>query len=156
MTRRRVVHVSRDTIDGMVAHARRARPRECCGVLLGTGGRVACAIPMRNAARGRTRDRVDPAEPIALRRALREIAPSVAIIGVYHSHPRGPARPSETDVIEALYPDWVHLVIGLGGARPAVRAFTIAGGRVRALAIRRIAPAIRSGVLRPVRAAGVK
>jgi proteasome lid subunit RPN8/RPN11 len=121
----------------MIAHARRARPRECCGLLVGRGARVAEAAPMRNVARGRTRYRVSPAGHFALRRALRERKPARAILGVYHSHPRGRARPSETDLAEAHYPDWIYVIVGLGGARAEVRAFAIAGGRARAVPIRR-------------------
>jgi proteasome lid subunit RPN8/RPN11 len=110
----------------MLEHARRDRPRECCGLLVGAKGRVTAAVPMRNLARGRTRYRLDPAGHISLQRVLRVIAPETAIVGVYHSHPRGPAVPSETDVTEALYPDWVYVIIGFAGGRPKIRAFTIA------------------------------
>jgi proteasome lid subunit RPN8/RPN11 len=132
-----VVQIPREVLDGMIAHARRARPRECCGLLVGRGARVAEAAPMRNVARGFTRYRVSPAGHFALRRALRDRRPGRAILGVYHSHPRGRARPSETDLAEAHYPDWIHVIVGLGGARPEVRAFTIVGGRARVIPIRR-------------------
>ena len=46
--------------------------------------------------------------------------------------PRGRARPSRRDVAEAMYPDWIHVIIGLAGRTPEVRAF-----RWRAAARRR-------------------
>ena len=131
MTRRRAVRLSPEVARTMLEHARRERPRECCGLLVGAKGRVTAAVPMRNVARGHTRYRVDPAGHIALQRVLRVIAPETSIVGVYHSHPRGPAEPSETDVAEALYPGWIHVIMGLAGARPAIRAFTIVRGKVR-------------------------
>ena len=121
----------------MVDHARRDRPRECCGLLVGARDRITVAVPVRNVARGRTRSRVDPAGHIALQRVLRVLEPSMSILGVYHSHPHGPAWPSETDVAEALYPDWIHVIVGLGGRRANVRGFVIASGHARALALRR-------------------
>ena len=120
----------------MVEHARQERPRECCGLLVGGRGRITVAVPLRNLARGRTRYRVDPAAHIALQRVLRVIAPGTSIVGVYHSHPHGPAVPSETDVAEALYPDWIHVIIGLQSGRPKTRGFTIARGHVRTIALR--------------------
>jgi proteasome lid subunit RPN8/RPN11 len=120
----------------MLDHARRERPRECCGLLVGTAGRVTAAVPMRNLARGRTRYRVDPAGHIALQRVLRVIEPKASILGVYHSHPNGPATPSETDIAEALYPDWIHVIVGLRGRRPETRGFAIARGVVQAVALR--------------------
>ena len=137
MTRRRAVRLSRAAARTMAEHARRDRPRECCGLLVGAGGRVTAAVPMRNIARGRTRYRLDPAGHISLQRVLRIIAPKTAIVGVYHSHPRGPAAPSETDVTEALYPDWIYVIIGLRGRRSETRGFSIAGGRVRPLSLQR-------------------
>ena len=138
MTSRGDVRMHRATLTAVLEHARRARPREACGLLVGTRGRVAFAIPVRNVARGSTRYRVDPAEHIALRRILRELTPAVGIIGVYHSHPRGRARPSATDVAEALYPEWVHLIVGLAGPRATASVFAIARGGVRRLRLRRI------------------
>ena len=120
----------------MVEHARLERPRECCGLLVGARDRITVAVPVRNVARGRTRYRVDPAGHIALQRVLRVLEPSLSILGVYHSHPRGPATPSETDVAEALYPDWIHVIIGLQGGRPEARGFLIAAGKVRHVALR--------------------
>ena len=127
--RRRTVRLSAAAVRTMLDHARREQPRECCGLLVGARGGVTLAVPMRNLARGRTRYRVDPAGHVALQRVLRVIEPEWAIIGVYHSHPRGPAAPSETDVAEALYPDWVYVIIGFAGGRPAIRAFTIVRGK---------------------------
>ena len=125
MIRRRAVRLSPAVARTMLAHARRERPRECCGLLVGASGRVTAAVPMRNLARGRTRYLLDPAGHIALRRVLRVIAPKASIIGVYHSHPRGPAAPSETDVAEALYPDWIYVIVGFARRRAEIRAFTI-------------------------------
>lgn len=136
MTRRRTVRVSSPAMRTMLEHARRERPRECCGLLVGVTGRVTAAVPMRNLARSRTRYRVDPAAHIALQRVLRAIAPETAIVGVYHSHPHGRAVPSETDIAEALYPDWIHVIIGLRQRRPEARGFLIAAGNVRHVALR--------------------
>jgi proteasome lid subunit RPN8/RPN11 len=135
--RPRILRIPAGTIRSMVLHARRARPRECCGLLVGRGARVTFAVPLRNVARGRTRYRVDPRDHIALRRVLRETSRALAIVGVYHSHPRGRAYPSETDVAEALYPEWAHVIVGLGGRRAAVGAFAIARAAVTRLALRR-------------------
>ncbi len=56
------------------------------------------------------------------RNGLREVA-------IFHSHPRGPATPSATDVRLAFYPHCVYLVCSLAEpARPSLRAFRIAAG----------------------------
>ena len=124
------VHVRK----AIAAHARKDAPRECCGLLVGKGHRVEVAVPMANAARTpRTAFRIDPAEHIAVRRVLRHIAPDRAIVGVYHSHPKGPALPSPRDIAEANYPDWLFVIVGSKGR--SVRAFTIKNGRATAVPI---------------------
>ena len=52
-------------------------------------------------------------------------------VGIYHSHPRSPAEPSQTDINLASYPHWTYLIVSLeNGDAPVVRAWRIADGRV--------------------------
>jgi proteasome lid subunit RPN8/RPN11 len=80
-----------------------AAPRECCGLLEGThqGGawRIAAVHPARNLAAGPDRFEIDPAGHFAAVRAAR--ARGAAIVGCYHSHPGGQARPSAADLAGA-------------------------------------------------------
>ncbi len=125
----------------IVAHARRERPNECCGLLLGAGRHVRYALPMRNVAASPTRYRIDDAAHIKLRRLLREIEPPLSIVGVYHSHPGGGGAASPTDIQEAMYPDWLYVIVGLkprlsvGGRAPEMRAFQITNGRATPVGI---------------------
>jgi proteasome lid subunit RPN8/RPN11 len=128
--------ICRAVLAGIVRHARRDRPRECCGLLVGRRGLVLAAVATRNIAKGRSRYRIDDAAHIELRRILRGCSPALAIVGVYHSHPAGQARPSETDIAQAFYPGWIHLIAGLKG-RASVRAYRIADGRAQEVSIRR-------------------
>lgn len=127
------VLIPRSVRRAIVAHARRERPRECCGLIVGRDGRVQSAVPMRNVARGTTRFRIDPRDHIELRRRLRAEQPALDIIGVYHSHPAGRAYPSRTDVAEAHYPDWIYVIVGLGAPRAEIGAFRIVGDRIERL-----------------------
>ena len=111
-------------------HAVQDAPRECCGFLLGTPGRVAFALPATNTSTTPvTRYRVDPREHVALQRILRRLEPPLAIVGVYHSHPRGPAAPSSSDVREAYVREWVHVVVDLSRRSPGITAWLIRNGR---------------------------
>jgi proteasome lid subunit RPN8/RPN11 len=127
----------------IVRHARRARPLECCGFLVGDHASISFAVPMENAAKSRVRYRIDDRAHIELRRTLRRFEPPLAIRGVYHSHPAGGASPSETDLAEALYPEWVYVIVGLGKARPEIRAFRIRRGRATIAVVSRRRPASR-------------
>lgn len=120
----------------IVDHARREQPRECCGLLLGAGRSVQYAAPMRNMAGSTTRYRIGDAAHIDLRRVIRPLQPQLEIVGVYHSHPAGEARPSSIDLKEAMYPQWVYLIVGLARGRAVLRAFRIRGGKASPVAIR--------------------
>jgi [CysO sulfur-carrier protein]-S-L-cysteine hydrolase len=50
-------------------------------------------------------------------------------VGIYHSHPRSPAEPSQTDINLAHYPHWLYVIVSLAG-EPNVRAWRIADGKV--------------------------
>lgn len=120
----------------IVSHARRESPRECCGFLVGKPGRVSFAVGTRNVARGRVRYRIDDRAHIALRRTLRRFVPPLEIVGVYHSHPAGDARPSPTDIATAFYPEWTHIIVGMRRT-VAVRAYRLARDRADRVMIQR-------------------
>jgi len=48
---------------------------------------------------------------------------------IYHSHPRSPAEPSQTDINLAFYPHWLYVIVSPAG-QPQVRAWRIADGSV--------------------------
>jgi proteasome lid subunit RPN8/RPN11 len=119
-------------------HALREAPRECCGFLLGTAGSVIYALHATNTSTTPlTRYRVDPREHIALQRMLRRLTPPLTIVGVYHSHPRGPLAPSLSDVREAYVREWAHVIVDLSRRSPGVTAWTIRNGRALRLRLAR-------------------
>lgn len=132
----------------IVAHARRDAPQECCGLLIGRGRHVTFSLPMTNVdPRPTIGFRVDPAEHVEARRMLRRLSPPVEIVGVYHSHPAGPATPSPRDIVESNYPEWIFVIVG--GRPNSVRAFRIRRHAVTPVML--IAAPARSGRRRRAR-----
>ncbi len=112
-------------VDAVIAHARDAAPAECCGVLIGRDGEVLEAFATRNAADRPTRFLIDPQDHFeAIRTARRRL---LDVVGYYHSHPHTPARPSETDLAEATYPDHLSLIVSLLDDPPEVRLYRFDG-----------------------------
>ncbi len=107
-----------------MATAARADPgREACGLLLGRRRRgqwcVAAATVARNVAPAPARRfEIDPAHLLAAQRAAREPGAPL-ILGVWHSHPVGPARPSPLDRAGITEPDWLWLILARGGTEIA-------------------------------------
>lgn len=96
----------------MQRHAETTYPNECCGFFYGLAGdlrQVRVVRPVENAKEGDQRDRfqIDPkdyqkAEKYAIEHDL-------DLLGVYHSHPDHPAKPSEHDRKVAL--PWFSYII---------------------------------------------
>jgi proteasome lid subunit RPN8/RPN11 len=112
--------------DEIIAHAREASPRECCGLIGGLiGGKAQTIYRTRNIANDPlTTYEAAPEDLFAAQRAMREC--NERLVAIYHSHPRSAdPQPSATDVRLAYYPSAVYLIVGLGAPEPSLRAFRI-------------------------------
>jgi len=120
------LRIARRALDEMIAAARCAKPSECCGVLLGTPGEIAEAVPTRNLADDPNRFLIDPKEHIDARREGRRRG--LEIMGFYHSHPHSPAVPSATDLMEASYSGYLSVIVSLAAEPAEVRIYRFDGG----------------------------
>jgi proteasome lid subunit RPN8/RPN11 len=128
-----LIRVRPTAIDAIVDHARAEAPLECCGLLIGSDDLVEESYRVTNLLKSEVAYRVDPAGHFAAIRKAR--ASGRAVIGAYHSHPRSPAVPSETDIGEANDPALLHVIVSLAGDEPVVRAYRITAGGVFAVPI---------------------
>jgi proteasome lid subunit RPN8/RPN11 len=130
-----VLTIAGADLEAVVGHCRRELPNEACGILGGRGGRVESVHPVRSARPSPSRFVMDPAAQFAaldeLSRAGREV------VGIYHSHPGGPAAPSSVDVEQACwpgttlpnYPGAVQVIVSLqDSAAPVVKGYAPAAG----------------------------
>jgi len=107
------IEVSREVVLALVADARDAHPRECCGILLGEGARIETFVPTANVHPEPERHfEIDPQALIDAHRAARQGGPQV--LGYVHSHPNGLARPSATDAAAASADGRVWVIIANG------------------------------------------
>jgi len=129
----RTLHLS-DELAARVLHgASRAYPNECCGLIEGDdtpdGWRALAIHEAKNIADDpRRRFLIDPQAQFDLMRRLRGAA--TRIIGCFHSHPDGEARPSAADRAEAYDADFLYLIAGGSPAVFTLKAylFTDAAG----------------------------
>jgi proteasome lid subunit RPN8/RPN11 len=103
--------------DRLRAWAGAGYPHECCGLLLGRAAdgvvRVEEVVQARNAHAERRRDRyeIDPED--FMRADARSREHGLEIVGIWHTHPDHPARPSETDR-ESAWAGWSYLILSVG------------------------------------------
>jgi len=123
-----MLYVPRRLLEETQAHLRREFPKEGVGLW---GGRreVERVLPLPN---------VHPsplsaylAEPLALLKALKTLEEEgMALLAIYHSHPRGPALPSPKDLQEARW-RVPYVIFGTDG----FRAFLLPEGREVEIAV---------------------
>ena len=115
----------------IIAHARAEAPLEACGLLGGRQRRVLQIYPARNTLRSSTRYLVEPVELLAALQDMAERGWGPDPLAIYHSHPRGPGTPSETDIAKAYYPDSIYIIVAhLERPRPSLRGLSIIAGQV--------------------------
>jgi proteasome lid subunit RPN8/RPN11 len=120
------VRISRAHWDELVAHAREEAPNECCGYLSAKDGVVAAVFRAENPRRSPYGYELDHKSLFA----ANELDDEGFEVGIYHSHPRSPAEPSQTDINLASYPDWLYVIVSLNG-ESTVRAWWIRDGAVK-------------------------
>ncbi|MEQ9439746.1 MAG: M67 family metallopeptidase [Cyclobacteriaceae bacterium] len=97
--------ISEEAARVMQRDAETAYPNECCGFFYGqeVGDRfVQEAVPVQNNQEGdqRRRFEISPLDYMKAERYATE--KGIDLLGVYHSHPDHPARPSEHDLKQAV------------------------------------------------------
>ena len=114
----------------MIEQARAEAPYEACGLIAGAAdGRPLRYHPTRNAAGRLDWFEPDPLELLRLTMAFEDAGET--LWGIYHSHPRSPARPSAEDIEAAQYPESLYLIASLAAPdQPVLRAFRIVEGEV--------------------------
>ncbi|MDW8065112.1 MAG: M67 family metallopeptidase [Anaerolineae bacterium] len=120
----------------ILAHVQAEWPLEACGLLGGIGRRVLAVYPTRNELASSVRYRVHPDDLVRVMGDLE--AREWELVGIYHSHPHGPAVPSATDVAEAYYPEVVYVIAAPVRKKWHLRAFRIVNGKAREVPIRLI------------------
>jgi proteasome lid subunit RPN8/RPN11 len=108
------LHLSSNDQKQLLHWAVDAGQNECCGVLRGTDRMVVSVEWATNVAADPSRDfEIDPAALIAVHKDIR--SGGMPLLGYFHSHPNGLARPSASDIAQAAPDGLIWLIIAGGG-----------------------------------------
>ena len=119
------MEISQAQLDDVIAHAQADAPNECCGYMKLSDGRVDEVFRAENLRNSPYGYEIDPKSLLA----ANDLDDDGFGVAIYHSHPRSPADPSQTDINLAHYPHWLYVIVSLAG-EPDMRAWRIADGRV--------------------------
>jgi proteasome lid subunit RPN8/RPN11 len=109
----------------MREYVQKHAPLEACGLLAGRQDRVQNVIVVRNQAQSPVRFVMDPYEQLQAFDWIE--SHGLDLLGIFHSHPAGPATASATDIAEAAY-EVVHLIWSRTQRDWQVRGFWIEAG----------------------------
>lgn len=109
-----------DALKAMKTQAEAAYPFEGCGLLLGpyAAEKVATkVVALRNALRDEGRGRFDftfaPQEFMSAQMAAEK--ENLDVVGIYHTHPDHPPRPSKTDEGQPMLAGWINVIASVHG-----------------------------------------
>lgn len=133
-----VIRIPQDVLDDMIAHARKGKPEEVCGVLAGRGNLVIRSYRATNTAeRPIVTYNIAPKDQYRIFRDIDEHGEE--LIAIYHSHPASPAYPSATDRRLAFYPEAVYIILALAWpGQPVVRGFRLVDSTIREVTIQAV------------------
>lgn len=124
-----MLRLNKNTLDGMVAHARLELPFEACGYLAEKEGVVSTYVALTNTDQAADHFSMDPAEQFAAVKQMR--ADGERLRAVYHSHPATPARPSAEDIRLALDPAISYVIISFADPEAVeVKAYASKNGEL--------------------------
>ncbi len=111
-----MIHLPRRVLARVEAASVAAYPDECCGFLVGRDDGARIDVSRHVASPNLAADRrhafeIDPQLWLDLRRDLAD-GPE-RLVGLYHSHPDGPAAPSPRDRQDAWHEGFAWLIIAL-------------------------------------------
>lgn len=125
------MRIKQELIDEIVAHSRDDLPNECCGLIGGADGTATSVHRARNAAGTWLRYELHPTDQLKIMNRIEEDGED--LVGIYHSHTKSEAYPSQTDInLAEGWPDPLYLICSLQHpGSPVVRAFAIRDGGVQ-------------------------
>ena len=107
-----MVTITENTFNGIKIHAEKGYPYEVCGVLIGKSDKITEFRECNNLNKTRAHDRYE-LDPVSFNTADQWArSKKLEIMGIYHSHPDHPSRPSETDR-ERAWPGWYYMILSI-------------------------------------------
>lgn len=111
------LNLSTEAFNQITEHAKAAYPNECCGFFFGSDSEgenrnIEIATPVVNSKEGDQRRRFEISPRGYMQAEMYALQNNLTLLGVYHSHPDHPARPSEHDLRQAV-PFFSYIIVSI-------------------------------------------
>jgi len=120
-------------LDEIENYSRALYPVEVCGILSGKKETVKGFHPVRNMENSSESYFMEPEEQYEVDRKIKLSGDEM--LGIFHSHPDSPPRPSGRDIEKAFYKNCYYVITSLCGPAPDTRAYKINDENVREVAL---------------------
>ncbi len=128
------LEIPNSIFEQMVQQAQDHSPIEACGILAGRDNLVKKLYKTVNADQSPNHFMIAPQEQFKIIKDIRSTG--YQMLAIYHSHPETPARPSQEDILLALTPDVIYIIISLKDTEPVMKGFLIENGNVTEIPIK--------------------
>jgi proteasome lid subunit RPN8/RPN11 len=105
----------------------KCEPEEACGLLSGTGDIIMKDLEITNILHQSDKFKMDGKEMLGAFSWMEQNCQE--LLAIYHSHPLGPAEPSETDINEDYYPEVVKIIGYKHSDRWVINGFIISNAK---------------------------
>ena len=109
---------------------------EACGIVAGIEETSRAVFPVTNILHSPVRFRMAPEEQLDVFNQIED--QDWQLLAIYHSHLKGPDRPSPIDVAEAYYPELINLIWSNTTGEWKCRGFLIEAGQVTPVPVVRL------------------
>lgn len=124
-----MIKLKKKDYDTLLKHCTDELPNEACAILAGRDDTIAKVYTMENIRKQPDNFFMAPEEQFRVVKDIRKNG--LAMLGIFHSHPDAPARPSRRDISMALYPEVVYFIISLTKDEPPdLKGFRIVDEKV--------------------------
>ena len=105
-----MIILNKNLLSEMEDHARKEGPDEACGILTGIEDRVERVYPCKNVSENpSSRYAISPEQLLEIFNDVEDRG--LEILGFYHSHPTGPASPSNIDLSTATWHGHSYVIL---------------------------------------------
>lgn len=109
------VKITKNILEEMQGHAEKTFPNECCGFMFGEDSDkriITTAMSVKNSKQGDRRRMYEISALDYINAEKYALENAITLLGVYHSHPNHPAKPSKYDLKQAV-PYFSYVIISV-------------------------------------------